>query len=80
MGEKTVYLQPVKFIPGIHKWQWLDPLSAEEMAEVAERANRLGYVCESSIVDSPPYTDRIRLNDPAGQGFHRDYLAVIERN
>jgi len=80
VDKKIVHLQPVKFIPDIHKWQWLDPLSAEEMAEVIERADRVGYVCESSIGGSPPFTDRIKVNDPAGEGYHRDYLATIERS
>ena len=54
MDKKIVHLQPVKFNPGIHKWQWRDPLGPEEMAEVIALANRVGYVCERSIGNDLP--------------------------
>lgn len=78
MAKKIVYLQPVNYLPQLSKWECLDPLSDQEMAETIERANRVGYTHESSVVNLPPGTERIRLNDPTGEGYHRDYFATIE--
>jgi hypothetical protein len=84
---KILDLMPINFIPELQKWQDLDLPSDEEKTQVMERASQVGYVVESSIVAVvhggspiilPPGTYHIRLNDPTGQGYHRDYRAQID--
>ena len=70
------YLQPVNYHSG--EVEFLAPLSEEEVAEAIVLANQVGYTSESSIVDPPPWTDRIRLNDTKGEGYHRDYFAILQ--
>ena len=78
---KLVYVQPINYlfspITG-SQVEILEPLSDAEMAVVIELAEHVEYTCESAIVGSPPFTQRIRLNDPNGEGFHQDYFAQIE--
>ena len=76
---EIVDLRPIRFVSRIQKWEEVHPLSQDEKAEVIGRAARVGYTEESSVVNWPPYTARIRLNDPLGEGYHRDYLARIAR-
>jgi len=80
MAKRIVYLEPVNCFmqSGEVKLEFLGPLSDEEMATVIERANRVGYTHESSLVPYRPGVERIRLNDPTGEGYHRDYLATFE--
>ncbi len=78
---KLMYVQPINYvfspIKGSHA-EILEPLSDAEVAQVISLAERVGYTSETSFVGSPPFTDRIRLNDPNGQGYPRDYFAQIE--
>lgn len=56
----------------------LHPLTDSELAEALERARKYGYTVESSVINRAPWTHRIRLNDPAREGYHRDYIARLE--
>jgi hypothetical protein len=78
VAKRILDIQPIRFIPQLHKWLELAPLSDDDKARVIDLAGEVGYTEESSVVNWPPYTDRVRLNDPAGEGYHRDYLARIE--
>ncbi len=78
MATKLIYVRPIRILaPG--QVEVLEELDDQEMRDVLERAERVGFSCESSVVEKPPYTDRIKLNDPNREGYHRDYLARIER-
>ena len=48
-----------------------------ELSAAIRRAYRGGWEENSSVVNSVPKLFRIRLNDPDGEGFHRDYLARL---
>ena len=50
-------------------------LSPEELAEFIRRAYALGWEEIASWPMRPPDTERIKINDPDNEGFHRDYLA-----
>lgn len=52
-----------------------EALAPEELAELIRRAYTLGWEEIASWPTRPPDTERIRINDPDNEGFHRDYLA-----
>jgi len=77
MSKKIVYMRPIEFYPQPQRVRELGELGNEEMKRVIERADRVGYTHEGSVVDPTPY-ERIRLNDPNGEGYHRAYFATLE--
>ncbi|MGH7485663.1 MAG: hypothetical protein ACREMY_08685 [bacterium] len=69
---RIIYLRPVDEVePG--RWRDRGELDDAALKATIQRAEQAGYSVESSMLQKPPYTDRIRL----GGGGQRDYLATM---
>lgn len=78
MANKILDVWPIRLIPQSQDWEEFPPLSGDEKARVIERARKAGYTPESSRPLEQPRTERIRLNDPNNEGYHRDYIVRFE--